>query len=924
MADMPRGDELVGREWLLAEIDAWFKEPEGGRSFVLAAPAGWGKTTVATHLAALPDLVDYAHFCTIREPETLEPLRFVELLVASLVSHVPAFAEAIGLDLETSIKVGRAEAGSEMTGVKIERMVLDGPSARAAFGTSVLRPIAELAGAGRLARPITILVDGLDEALAPRDETLLDVLREGWGRDAHGLPQALRLIAFTRNLPEITDAFEARVIAGTGDSPEQIEDVRAFVRHELGDRAPVDDIVQASEGSFLLARLLIDELQRGRSPDEVLRGPRGLSEYLHDGLAGLARDTDHWRSESQPVLGAIAIAGGRGLDKAELADVTGVSALALDDALRRLARFLISSDGIYRIAHPALADAFLRDREFSTYTPQLRERFREHPELSYLIAPIEWTLRDRVEWVHDTPARRDYLNRKPVAVMLARRLRRIAAEEQDRGARSGGSFLVHLDGAWGMGKSSILNFLREELEDGEPHWMVVEFNAWQQSRVGPAWWSLLAALRRTRGERLDARGRWRLRLAEAFRRARLTGAPYALTVVLVVALAAALVLAVGPDDVFSGDPEQIAKGVTAVLTAVATLWAGALVASRFMLWDSVAGARLFESSNRNPMAYLREHFGWLVAGAGRPVVFFVDDLDRCDYAYVVELLDGIQTIVRDAGGADVDGPYFVIAADGEWIRASYLHQHEAMASALREPGQTLGDLFLDKIFQLTVTMPSLSTTRQADYFKRLLASGPADGSAHREERDRVASRIRRSLTQAEVHDAWRSASPDVREAVASLAVDKLTERAVEAETEHELEKFASLLDRNPRRIKRFLNTYTADLVTFGLEDNFLDPDALAIWTILRMRWPTLAAYLREQPNAIEYAHQHSLIPDDIDPGIRRVFHFGEVRDLIDCPHGGPLTVDLVAQLTRGATLKPNGPVVPEATSGAPDVGSTGG
>ena len=117
---------------------------------------------------------------------------------------------------------------------------------------------------------------------------------------------------------------------------------------------------------------------------------------------------------------------------------------------------------------------------------------------------------------------------------------------------------------------------------------------------------------------------------------------------------------------------------------------------------------------------------------------------------------------------------------------------------------------------------------------------------------------------------------NVREEVAALAVDKLTERAVEAETEHELEKFAFPLDRNPRRIKRFLDTYTADLVTLGLEDNFLHPDALAIWTILRMRWPTLAAYLRERPDAIEYAHRDELIPEDIDPGTRRVFNFGDV------------------------------------------------
>jgi KAP family P-loop domain len=49
----------------------------------------------------------------------------------------------------------------------------------------------------------------------------------------------------------------------------------------------------------------------------------------------------------------------------------------------------------------------------------------------------------------------------------------------------------------------------------------------------------------------------------------------------------------------------------------------------------------------NPMQDVARHFGWLIAKVKRPVVFFIDDLDRCPDSYVVELLEAVQTLIRD-------------------------------------------------------------------------------------------------------------------------------------------------------------------------------------------------------------------------------------------------------------------------------------
>jgi len=518
---------------------------------------------------------------------------------------------------------------------------------------------------------------------------------------------------------------------------------------------------------------------------------------------------------------------------------------------------------------------------------------------------------DRVDWYPDGPATKDRLSRQPLALMLAIRLRRLAEPDRERDRDSPGSFLILLDGRWGTGKTSILNFLREELEKSEPPWLVVTFNAWQQQRAGPAWWSLLTSLRDRVAATLDPLGRWRLRMAEARHRGRITGAPYALAVVLLLAVALGLVLAVGPSKVASSKPADIATGVTAILGAVGAVWAGALVASRFLLWDSPRGARLFEQSTSNPMETLREHFAWLVRRTNRPTVFFIDDLDRCAPEFVVELLDGIQTLIRDTcqdpsarakqsretQPSETPGPFFVVAADGGWIRTSYEQQHADLADAVSEPGRALGYLFLDKIFQMSVSVPPLSLTKQSAYLSDLLVGANGD-EAHAQERERVEEQIRVSSSSADIRRAWQSASPEVRDQVAETAVQRLSEEAVQQATEHELQKFAVLMDRNPRRMKRFLNTYTADLVTLGLEQQFPDPDALALWTILRLRWPTVAQYLDEHPDTVDAIVQsESFTAVSLDPAIGPLLELPELRRLLSFYPGGPLTTAFVERVT---------------------------
>jgi hypothetical protein len=209
---------------------------------------------------------------------------------------------------------------------------------------------------------------------------------------------------------------------------------------------------------------------------------------------------------------------------------------------------------------------------------------------------------------------------------------------------------------------------------------------------------------------------------------------------------------------------------------------------------------------------------------------------------------------------------------------------------LPSPG---GHLFLDKLFQLTVPVPILSSQAQDAYLKALLhtTDAAATESPVQAEAQAVRQSVQESTSEGEVVEALRQASPSVRHLVAEDAVDRLSAPEVETATEHVLQRFAPLVDANPRSMKRFLNSYSVLRAVRTLEGNTIASEPLALWTILQTRWPSLADYLRRQPEAIEYAGkaEHAeTIPEELRllldlPEFQRLLAFSSV----------PLTADVI-------------------------------
>jgi KAP-like P-loop domain-containing protein len=145
---------------------------------------------------------------------------------------------------------------------------------------------------------------------------------------------------------------------------------------------------------------------------------------------------------------------------------------------------------------------------------------------------------------------------------------------------------------------------------------------------------------------------------------------------------------------------------------------GALLAfSRSLLFGSATAAQAYMDARSDPLGPIIALFEKLVGAIERPVVVFIDDLDRCDGTYVIALLEGIQTLFRTRRVT------YVIAADRKWICSCFEKRYADFSKTIGEPGRPLRYLFLDKVFQVSASVPRVSAQMQESYWQSLLRAG---------------------------------------------------------------------------------------------------------------------------------------------------------------------------------------------------------
>ena len=386
---MPTAD-FTGREWVLDAVAAWLAAGEG-RHFLLTGEPGSGKSAIARRLAAVSagaapahgalghGCLAAAHFCSARDGTSIEPRAFARQVAAQLAATLPGYAQALlqsegGREIRIDVQqdVGAADS---VIGVQIQTLALSGADAQQSFNRLVAEPLQAVYAAGH-ASPVTILVDGLDEALAADGTTVVRLL----ARSA-GLPARVRFV--------VTSRRDARVLAELGVAEGLFLSAPAHAAKNRGDleryaAARVDGdpalkaalaggpgadafarrVAESADGNFQYAVFLLAEVAAGRRAAGAMDGlPAGLDGLYLESLSRVVGG-DRWATRYRPVMGALSVAR-EPLTDARLAAFSGLAETEVWDAIGALQQFVDETEEggapAFRLYHQSVVD-FLQAR----------------------------------------------------------------------------------------------------------------------------------------------------------------------------------------------------------------------------------------------------------------------------------------------------------------------------------------------------------------------------------------------------------------------------------------------------------------------------------------------------------------------------------------------------------------------------------
>ena len=482
-------------------------------------------------------------------------------------------------------------------------------------------------------------------------------------------------------------------------------------------------------------------------------------------------------------------------------------------------------------------------------------------------------------------------------------------------------------------------------------WHIVQFNAWLHQHVNPPWWVFYQTIRRQALKGLTGKSdlaerviantdnaetppptnrrfrhsglfwRWeywiRCLVLETRWRLFAPGAAKALFTFFIVGVIAYGLFHLGLVQIGVKGEFQPAPGTdggpSGWLGQILTIAPAIILGGGAGLWSLVAsftasimpgageGARNYSLGADDPLQRFRHHFARTMAMMRRPVLVLVDDLDRCEPAYVVELVRGMQTILQS--GRVV----FVLLGDRDWIEQAFCEVHKSMKGIKVGPEHEFGARFVEKAIQLSFVLPDISEQARRGYVRYLLRDGKittpgvavpgaGDGTPHSpsahdpiepsaptpdeaEEQplpEGMVQNIETVLagkTQLEVDarlntmlesDAVQDLSQSDRSRVQRFANRQVSARAAtdvtaEEAVSHRLEALSDLLPANPRQIKRIINTISLvqEVARFemGVQPGSKRWHALALWIVLMIEWPKTWFTLSKYPGITDEVHQ---------------------------------------------------------------------
>jgi hypothetical protein len=413
---------------------------------------------------------------------------------------------------------------------------------------------------------------------------------------------------------------------------------------------------------------------------------------------------------------------------------------------------------------------------------------------------------------------------------------------------------IGIFGSWGSGKSFLLQHIERAIAARQaharpvPHVHVVRFNAWEYSATEVMWPGLVRKILNKVDEdvpytwprKMWTRVKWNL--PREVRRAR----PQLIALLLVATAAVIATEALSKTGLAAviGAAAAIGLGIGGVVKAAnkpVAQWLTGVFA------DADYGRQLGHMEQiRHDLETLeaRLHRGANAAGpVERRVLVLIDDLDRCEPAKAVEVLQAVNLLLNFKS--------FVVCLgiDARVVTSAI----EAHYDGLLSKAGVSGYEYLDKIVQIPFTIPAPGEPELKAYVAEQLGVRPAEegGRGRIEPSDPPPAP---AATQGLGTPPRPTETPDGRAGVSSATSDPTVwpstpptaEVPFTAAERSAFEQLAPFMRPNPRHVKRLVNVYrlVRSLARSQGDTVVLErPGATIRWLIMWAQWPYLSTLM---------------------------------------------------------------------------------
>ena len=262
----------------------------------------------------------------------------------------------------------------------------------------------------------------------------------------------------------------------------------------------------------------------------------------------------------------------------------------------------------------------------------------------------------------------------------------------------------------------------------------------------------------------------------------------------------------------------------------------------------------------------------------RPMVIFIDDLDRCSPNKVSDVIEAINLFLA----GEFPDCMFVLGIDDEMVAAALDKAHSDVISKLPSYAKSasIGWRFMDKFVQLPFIVPPPTRDELKKYADSLFSEDSAEVvEIDIQTRNRVTQVIESAGVDAKapqqiVHEAAKGQSLSVQQQRTledEVVVIQQMDRNIRAFSDEEkkmrdlLTTSAANFSTNPRDIKRFVNVFRFYYFLRAAREARRNPvpslSQLSRWILFSLKWPEAVRYLwRTQlaPDVVRHPQLESL------------------------------------------------------------------